>query len=160
MTAGRPKKPIAQKRLEGTYRNDRDRDTLELDPIVSELPVPDSLTEKGAIKLWTSLLSQFLNIGLLSDIDLPLFEVMCKEYQKYLIYDRKVEENGGDIITLKNKSGYKYPTENPYLKLKYRALNKFTEIAYRFGMTPSDRAGITIDRKEDNSIENSKAKNF
>lgn len=144
MGRGRPKKPKALKRLNGTYREDRELEhPMDVDSITSAVEVPKSLDRDEARNLWGMLTTKFSNLGMLSELDLPLLEVMCKEYQRYLDYEDEIEKKG-DVVILKNKSGHKYPKENPYLKLREKALNRFVQIACKFGLTPSDRSSIIM----------------
>lgn len=141
MPAGRPKKPIALKRIDGTFREDRDGGTVEIEHVTEDIPAPKTIKDKEAKKLWNDLSSKFTESRMLTDLDLPLLELMCVEYQRYLMYEKEIEKSG-HVLEFTNKADHNYLKENPYLKLREKALKRFTEIASKFGMTPSDRAKV------------------
>lgn len=150
MPAGRPKKPTALKKVDGTFRKDRDGKATEVQHITSTVEVPKSLTDDKAREMWGYLVNRFTESRMLTELDLPLLELMCIEWQRYLKYESAIELQG-EVITYLNTSENEVTKINPYMSLRDKALTRFTELAYRFGMTPSDRSKVTQIGKEETS---------
>lgn len=141
MAAGRPKKPAALKRVDGTYRKDRDESAAEIEAITSKVEIPKALKEKESQEMWAYLVNRFKDARMLTELDLPMLELMCLEYQRYLNYDVILEEQGHVIISI-GSSGNAYQKENPHIKLREQALNRYMDLASKFGMNPSDRSKV------------------
>lgn len=141
MPGGRPKKPTELKKLEGTYRKDRDSENTDviikhtsmiLD--VTKVSVPKSITNAEVRKYYTKLTKGLLSIGVLSGADLPQLEQMCiilqklKEAQKQFV-DASVFDEEFDLI------------EKRYLRL----VEKFDTLSAKYYVSPVARSKIRLD---------------
>ena len=142
---GRPRKPNAQKRREGTYRPDRD-DQLTL-PVDFPLPPPMLTDETGnsqlgawrkrALEHWDRLLDAHQDTNLLTRIDGDALALLCLALVEYEEADRMVALHG---LTVVSEKGGVY--QHPAVGIRSTAWKKVLRMCREFGMTPSARAGM------------------
>lgn len=87
---GRPRKPTALKKKQGTYR--KDRDAKNSDVVIAEtsvilkdtkgIEVPKSLKTESVKKYYLNLVSGLCELGVLASADLPQVEHLCLYLQK------------------------------------------------------------------------------
>lgn len=140
MAGGRPRKPTAQHRLEGTFRGDRHEgrgdEAIELP---RDIKRPAGL--KGeAKKLWDQLNRDLGRAGVLASVDAAQLEAMCRWWGRYKELEQKATETMYDI-----------DESDIYERRARRAWDAFDKIAGRFGMTPADRAKLKQSPKESGS---------
>ena len=142
MPGGRPRKPTARKKREGTYRKDR-APKNELRPAAEEPPRPDFL-DAHAIECWEYYAPRLVKAGLLTDHDWAQFVMMCQAWGRKR-----------DCETMLAESGYTFSTPNGYVQQRpevsilQQAETVFLKIAARFGLDPSSRSGMDIAPPED-----------
>lgn len=92
---GRPRKPTEQKKLEGTYRKDRDvsadtriAETSVIVPEGTRIPVPKTITTKFCRKYFKEVVKNLEVMHVLSRADLPQIENLCITLEKL----REVQE--------------------------------------------------------------------
>jgi len=141
--APQPKTLILQK---GYYQPSRHADDVgdseKLQFVHNELPSPPENLLTKAKEIWTSQLSQAINLyGYISFIDLKLFEEYCYVYaeMEYLKY-----EGGNRIYT--DKNGNK--KINPLYQELNRLRKDFIRLSQEFGFSPSARTRIKLEQKE------------
>lgn len=142
---GRPRKPKAQKILEGTYRADRDSNAIPA-PIADSVPdAPMILSAEG--KRYFRLISRFLSeMNLLSNIDILVIQQLAQAME---INDRAYAEI--------NESGYKQISNSGFetITAAYSVWEKTSktirELSNLLGLNPSARERIRIKAKEDDA---------
>lgn len=140
--AGRPKKPAALKKLEGTYRKDRDGDReLQEQKLASVLPsgslkVPKSITDPMVRKAYKNHIELLRSLGEAAEqkADSPLLEkaYVCLEKANMAL-------RGMQDVSMLDDEYQKL--ENSYFK----NLNKFESIVKEFYLTPTARAKLKLD---------------
>lgn len=142
MNAGRKPLPTKMKVLRGTARKDRLLPN-ELSPKVVTLipPPPEGLNDDGQ-KEWTKITRELIALGVFTKVDDSMLFTYCKEFGKYLHYERELDRVGR---LLKAKSGYLMI--HPYEPLAQKSLKAALQIAIQFGLTPSSRTRIAAPPK-------------
>ena len=147
-----PPKPTELKKLEGTYRKDRDKSPNLKPTMEISLEVPDDLNEWGQ-KLWGEIFSEYGKVGLITRVDLGSFHSLCSWYgifreaedivrAKGLEVEEEVYDKNGQVV------GTKIVT-NPMIMVMDKAQKNYLAMAKEFGVTPSSRAGLTFEPKKE-----------
>lgn len=138
----RGRKSIQQHKLDGTYRHHRHDDKLE-GTILTELPeIPDRLKGRSRSefkKLGNILISK----GVLTDLDLNLFEMYCTQFQ---IIDDAYQELKDKGVMLEGSRGM---IKSPAFGVLKEAIQMQLSISIKFGFTPVDRARVQVPGRED-----------
>lgn len=146
MARGRPRKPIEQKKLEGTYRKDRDapveRKQAEMRAVEAIFPegtrvsCPATVTDKYVRSYWKKLTGMLVAIKVLSPADIPQLEQLCVVLQKL----REVQ------IMYANASPADDFNEFERIQKAYIALsNKFDQLGSKYYISPSARSKLVLD---------------
>lgn len=139
---GPPRKPTAQKKLEGTHRKDREApNALDFDP-TKDLPAPpDDLRPDAARQCWEVCAKELHAKGMLATVDLALLRAYC--YQTALMMEAEQElETNGKTTTITNKGGGSYLTKSPWIAILSDATEKVHKIGQQFGFSPASRPRI------------------
>lgn len=136
------RKPVALKKLEGTYRKDRDADRADFtiaqtDLILSDtarVNVPASLKHPEAKKYFKDIVDGLSCIGVLAKIDLKQVEEFCLVFQKLKSLEKK-------FITIEPEDKDFYSVMRAYLSL----LDKFNSMAALYYVSPVARSKIRLD---------------
>ena len=144
---GSPPKPTHLKILDGD-RADR---------INYDEPIPDEDCEikpppgmrGGARKVWRRLAPDLIDKGVLTAWDVDSFAIVCDALALRAECLKKIhdpgDEDGG--LTARGAAGGRIP--NPRLRIVRDCYNDIARFGSRFGLTPADRARLTIDRGSD-----------
>lgn len=132
---GPPPKPKAQKKLEGTYRKDRDGggDSLAPPPGV---PVRPKWLEKEACAEWDRVVPQLVELNVLTGLDGGALERYCVAYSNWVRAQRDVQKNG---LVLKTPFG---PQKNPNVKIAQDERAAARLLAGELGLSPSARTRV------------------
>lgn len=147
-----PPKPTELKKLEGTYRKDRDKSPNLKPTMEISLEVPDDLNEWGQ-KLWGEIFSEYGKVGLITRVDLGSFYSLCSWYgifreaedivrAKGLEVEEEVYDKNGQVVGTKTVT-------NPMIMVMDKAQKNYLAMAKEFGVTPSSRAGLTFEPKKE-----------
>ena len=144
MSRGRPPKPTALKKLQGTYRSDQAlNNEMSPAPIASIPAAPDFLGDAGT-REWYIVLSNYAKLNMLSPLDLPMIAAYCKEIERYIDINKQLTDKIR-TITLKNPDGsVKNVIINPLVKIASESLEKAMKIAVQCGLTPASRTRIAV----------------
>lgn len=144
-TTGRPKKPTNLAVLHGD-RKDR-INTAEPKP--SELAVePPSWLGEQAVEVWQHLAPDLKAKGVLTAWDVEAFAAWCDAVVRRRHASQRLQVEG-EVIELpvfnKNgeETGHRY-AKNPWTLVLNEADAQVQKYAARFGLTPSDRASLSI----------------
>lgn len=145
MPAGRPKKPVEQKLLEGTFRKDRDTQSAKTQLVLTQnsfllqrksIPCPAEITDEYVKKEWRKFAKRELSIHRLSEIDIPhMTQVFLVLQKSRRIYQRMLDAEAED-------------DEEAAERLEKRWLNlvgKYNDLAKQYDITPKARAQLTLD---------------
>lgn len=147
-----PAKPTELKKLQGTYRKDRDK-SPDLKPSMEiSLDAPDDLNEWGQ-KLWLEIFGEYGKVGLITRVDLGSFHSLCSWYgifreaedivrAKGLEVEEEVYDKNGQVVGTKTVT-------NPMIMVMDKAQKNYLAMAKEFGVTPSSRAMLTFEPKKE-----------
>jgi phage terminase small subunit len=137
----KPKKSIELKKLEGTYRKDRDANSVE--PIIAnylEIPLsilpPENITDKLCREHYTHHVSLLANLKILTYSDLPEINLMYETLQEY----RKIYSKLHEIDIEKDFEHYEALS-----KLVIKFSKRFSELAVKYCISPVARSRLTLD---------------
>ena len=146
MPAGRPRKPVAQKKFEGTYRKDRDQErelvekkvieTGALIPKDKKISCPKSIKTKYVRSYWRKLTTTLISMQVLSEIDLPQLETMLLILEKL----REVQEEFSNYTVKDDPAIF-----DACLKLMQRLTQMFDSLASKYYISPAARSKLTLD---------------
>lgn len=141
MTRGRKPKPAAEKKLSGNPGR-RKINKREPKPPEGVPRCPPHLSD-GAKKIWYELAGVASPMGILSLADVWSFEVLVCAIARYRIASGCVHEEGMLVPngSIKQKS--------PWLNILKDAEGTINTFGSKFGLSPADRARLTIGNDED-----------
>jgi len=135
---GRRPKPTALKKLQG---NPGHRRLNELEPVPAAVAPPCPAFIQGAARQhWDEVAPELEAMGVLSRIDGPMLAAYCEAFAQW----RKALDMLKLGYVLKTASGY--PLLSPYVTVAEKSLRTMRAIASEFGMTPSSRSRLRVER--------------
>ena len=134
---GRPRKPIDLKKIEGTFRADRNLEQPMLVELSVGVPQPPAHLNKLGYEYWDITCKELLNNNLLAGADLGLVAGYCNELGLYKAACEMTEKEG---VVIGNRFGDQ--CVNPWYSVRSAALKQATQMGQLFGITPSARAKI------------------
>jgi P27 family predicted phage terminase small subunit len=143
MTAGRPPKPAALKALAG---NPGQRPIKpEPEPTKGAPRAPHDL--KGeALAEWGRIVPELDALGLLAKVDRAYLVAYCESWASFDQARQEVAERGA-LVT--GRDGYL--VKNPAAQIMKDAADMMLKFGSRFGLSPVDRARLTVDKPEEDS---------
>lgn len=142
---GRPRKPASLALVSGS-RKDR---INNLAPIPAELPVePPEWLRVDAVKVWDHLASDLIAAGVLTGWDVQAFAEWCDavatiaEAAQHLATDGYLIER--PVFDRNGKQTGNRTVPNEWLFIQRAALDTSAKRAARFGLTPAERAALSI----------------
>lgn len=128
--------PTALKMLEGTYRDDRHGGSVCAPP---GAPLKPAWLGEIASRVWDERVEELMAVpGLLSPLDGPALATYCHAWQRF--HDAQMEIDANGSITCVSEKGGEYM--HPAVATQHKAIELIAKIGAKFGMTPSDRAGL------------------
>ena len=134
----RYKKPNNLKRIQGTYRADRD-DGLELE-VQPEIPKCPPHLKGEARKEWNRITVELYKLGLITPLDRAALSAYCTLWATYVQCDKVIRANG---LTVMGKRGI---ARRPEVLIRSKAMSQMREFLIQFGMTPVSRTRLNIDQ--------------
>jgi P27 family predicted phage terminase small subunit len=125
----------AQKKLQGHSRFVKN--VPDVKPITKMWPVPDDLGEVGK-RLWEEQGPLLVKGKVLTDLDRPLFVLLCRSLDLVDLADETLSTEG---ITIDSKGTVK---GHPAIKLRSDGMAHVLALSARFGLTPYDRGKIDL----------------
>ena len=141
--AGRKPKPTELKKLAGNPGR-RPLNENEPSPGPADITMPRGKLPKEAQAMWKKLAPKLVDLGVLTEVDLPAFEMMCVHYAL-----------ARDAFEIVNKLGLfikdrdENPRKNPAMQLFRDNSAAFKAYMVEFGMTPSSRSRIEANPIDD-----------
>lgn len=145
---GTKKTPIELKVARGTYRADRDGDLSELPQVSPIANVPQPPIELGSIgaSIWVEKAPELMAAGLLTPLDLLQLADYCRAHDEIAKCDEMIAEHGELIATKDSMKA------NPAVGWRFQWLEVKRRIATEFGMTPSARSSIKVEKPKTQGI--------
>ena len=138
MPRGRPRKPTALKRLQGTYRPDRESAD---EPMPSGHADPPDVLTAEALAEWERLAPDLEAIGLLTVADRAVFAVYCQGWADY----KKLTEQLNSMVSWTWQSEQGYRQQCPELGMRKEAWTRIKEAGSKLGLDPSSRSGLHVE---------------
>jgi P27 family predicted phage terminase small subunit len=136
-------KPTALKILEGNPGK-RPLNTKEPKPKVVKNEPPNFLSEDAKAK-WLEIAPRLERLGILTEIDYEGFAGFCQCWSRWKEAEENVTKEG--MIYTTAREGTK---ANPSIAIANKYLAQMTVFISRFGLSPSDRAGLVIEKDDSN----------
>jgi len=125
----------AQKKLQGHGRFVKA--VPDVRPINKMWPTPDDLGGAGRA-LWETQGPLLVKAKVLTDLDEPLFALLCRSLDLVYLADEAIAAEG---ITIDSKGTIK---GHPAIKLRGEGMAQVLALSARFGLTPYDRGKIDL----------------
>jgi P27 family predicted phage terminase small subunit len=144
------RKPTKLKRLAGTWRSDRSPER-EPDPEPGPVGMPRGVLPASARRAWRAWAPELKRLGLLTPVDAPLFMVTCiwmGVAMDAALLLRESEEAPGADQGIVVEDGRGREAKNRALTVLRAASGELRQLAHSFGLTPADRAGLSLQTPE------------
>lgn len=139
MTMGRPRKPTARKKLEGTYRKDRAvKAELTLPPGIPQAP---TWLDAEARAEWDRVTPTLHETGVLSKLDGGRLADYCAAHSLAIVAT-KIYQAEGTVVD--SPQGQK---PHPAVTIAGAARSQAQRLASEFGLTPSGRSRVSVPPK-------------
>lgn len=140
---GRKPKPTALKVLAGNPGRRPLNNAEPKYPDGGEMQPPRHL-DRVARYEWRRVVKELSSAGLLKTVDRSALAAYCQAYSQWVSVTKQLRDQP---ITLISPSGYAYP--NPLLGIQKRALETMYKFMTEFGMTPSSRSRVKVEKPEE-----------
>ncbi len=131
---GRKPKPTELRILEGNKEHRPIKKNPKFKPVC---PKPPKWMDKEAKLEWRRLAKILFSKGLLTEVDLSMFQAYCIWYGKFIDAAKKIKHD-----VFETDSGYQ--ASNPLISVANKYFDNMRKIATEFGMTPSSRSRLDI----------------
>lgn len=142
LMSGRKLIPIEQKKLAGTFREDRIKNGIDFTLLTVCPNAPDWL-DAQAKKKFIDVAKLLMSKQMLYDSDVHLLSILAKELSIYEMACRELKTKSKFVE--KTKSGYNQ--QSPWVNIRSQAQKNVREIGALFGLDPLSRTKFNI--KED-----------
>lgn len=141
---GRNSKIIETHKLDGTYRQDRHGNSVQIDNDLEQQPV-SFLTDEEK-KYWTKWYNVLHDGQILKETDEVAFGLLCRISNRvFMLADRLGDEF---VIDHESDVGAIVKKENPLYKVLDKEENKLINLLGKFGMTPESRGKVKVSLNE------------
>lgn len=148
---GPPPKPTAQKRLEGTYRKDRDPSAgAAFEPPLG-VPVPPKWLDKEARAEWNRVVPLLVEGKVLSELDGGALERYVVAHGNWVKAQRDLQRKGPVIKTPFGLQA------NPNVKISQVERQAAKQLAQELGLSPSARTRVKVAEKPAAAKDNAEA---
>lgn len=144
MPAGRPRKPVALKALEGNPGKRPEPTPALSSTQVAKLPRPPRELSLVARREWRRLGRQLEETGRITEIMLRALQLLCTGYDDWMIARQRVDENGRWHQTT---TGYWYTTPWTNDERKYKA--EYLRLLREFGLTPASSEKVPVAKQDE-----------
>jgi len=152
MAAGRPPKPTAQKKAQGTSRKHREnKNEPKFEPLCVKTPPPEYFNIYSK-NMWAALLKEYEKQGVIETVDIFAFEKLCFNFG---IWKDCAVQISKTPSLLENES---HGGLSATVQLMYKSFNACEKMMSRFGLTPSDRSRLGLTKNKDDDPDTKKMK--
>ena len=150
--AGRPRKPTAQKKAQGTSRKHREnKDEPKFDALSVKTPPPKYFNEHS-INMWKTLLAEYEKQAVIETVDIFAFEKLCFNFGIWKECAIKLSKNPA---LLENES---HGGLSATAQMMNKSFSMCEKMMSRFGLTPSDRSRLGLSKNKDDDPDTKKMK--
>jgi len=150
VAVGRPPKPTAQKKAQGTLQKHREnKNEPEFNSLCITTQPPEYFNTYSA-NIWTYLLKEYEKQKIIETVDIYAFEILCFNFGLWKDCAKKLSENP---VLLENES---HGGLSSTAQMMNKAFSMCEKMMSRFGLTPSDRSRVGLINKKDEDDESNK----
>lgn len=150
MVAGRP--PVSIKVLQANGKKHLTKAEIEkrttteqsLKPKKNKVKCPGWLDDI-AVEEWQRIIRELKRLELVTNIDVAALSICCDAYSKYVKATMAINKSSL-IITHTNKGGNKDVIQNPLINVATKYSEIYKKYCGDFGMTPSSRIKLSINK--------------
>ena len=141
MARGRKPKPTGLKLVTGNPGN---RPLNESEPVIvtPDLPEPPEHLSKIAKEEWNLVAPALYNCGVLSIIDRAALGAYCQAYGRWVMAETELAK-----VEMVRETSKGTLVQSPLVGIANKAANDMVKFAAEFGMTPSSRTRLSVDKK-------------
>lgn len=150
--AGRPRLPRQTKIIKGTFHKYRNPESEPEFSSLREMPVPPKSLNKYGRQLWEKLLPELNRCGVITQADIPAFEMLCASFGRYKIFEEWLEKK--PLANIETEKGG-VSAQAKQMNAEFAMCQKMMQ---QFGLTPSDRNRIGLSKKKGVDPETQKMK--
>ena len=150
--AGRPRKPAQLKIVQGTFQKSRNPENEPEFTALGAIPKPPKTLSKHGKALWKKLMPELAQSGVVTNADLPAFEMLCGCYGRWALIREHLEQ---DVLqNLKNEFGGRAAAA-VQMNAEFAMCVK---LMAQFGLTPSDRNRLGLSKKKEDDPDTARMK--
>ncbi len=112
-------------------------------PEAIALPPPPAYIKGPARELWIELAAQLCRVGLLTKLDVRLFEIYCHTYQRYLETSKFIKEHGPDFVVVNAKGQVQVVRQHPAVNIRTSCIAQMNRLGQELGLSPASRSKFT-----------------
>jgi len=106
-------------------------------PLLDKVPRPPSTLRPAGRAKWRQICALLVEEELLTQWDLSALEMLCLEYERYLLCLADIEANGETFLTTNG-----YETKRPASTIRDKSFDRYTALLRRFGGDVAARAAM------------------
>ena len=147
---GPKRQPTSLKLVRGTHRPDRDGDpSSEPQPqLVDGETTPPQWLDEIAVQKWAELVPELQRLNLLTVVDVTALASYCWCYSEFRRAADWIAKNGSVMEV--GKDGYRQQV--PQVGIAHKALDSMRRYEQSFGLTPSARSGLVVERPKSGGV--------
>ena len=138
------KKPTRLKKIQGTYRADRDAGN-EPEPTI-EIPKCPTFLKGEARREWKRISVELEQLGLISQIDRAALAAYCSCWAQFAETEKLLQTDGLTVVTPKG-----HVQQRPEVSIRRAALDQMKAYLTEFGLTPASRSRISLPANKTNA---------
>ena len=141
--AGRKPKSDKLKVIQGSYRKDRKRNSVEVDSGIPECP--QWIKGEGR-QYWKEIAPILHKNGLLADIDQSIFSLHCDSYGLYIQASKRIK----NLETMIDSTPQGHKMQSAIMQIRNKLWEQVMKSGKEFGLSVQSRAGITLESTKEN----------
>jgi len=145
------RKPTAVKKAQGTSKKCRENKNEPKFEIVDKMPQPPKDFDEYALKLWKAA-DEAVKNSVIQYPDLTAFEIVCRDYSRYMILEKHFKENY--LTKIEGKQGGRSAAAQDFNSV----IGRLVEGLSNFGFTPLGRSKLGITTKKETNPDKEKMK--
>lgn len=146
MGRGRKAKPAALSLLDGNASKRPINDDAPK-PALADNPDPFDWLSEAAQEIWRRLVPEMQTLGILTKVDLDTFGGYCAACATFQECEKYIADEGMTYESESEKFGLQIKTR-PEVRIRAEALKIVRSFASEFGLTPSSRTRIKIEKPD------------
>ena len=142
-SGGHNRLPTVVKALAGTLKPSRVNPDEPVIPALTEIPKAPSYLSAMAKRFWTRTAGVLVEMGVLTEADLPGLEAYCSVYARW----RDAEAHLKKSTTIMGGATGTVEMLSVYSRVSRECLKEMKSWMVEFGLTPSSRSRIRVEKK-------------